>query len=756
MCPSGSLGVGVKLSLSPAFAVGSSSSASRGAHPVNSSGSVRGFGWCSWLSTLPASWFRFLQLSQFPVVLAWGCRCLHFGPYARPLFGSVAVPPHLASCLIDFTSPRLSSSLFPRHWLILGSAFQVVVEAGPSSACVVSSASSSCLQGALRCRLLLSTRGLPLVSFSWSVFSPSCRCCCSLLFFRPSCPSVSILCRSEAVFWESCPLWQPWSSVLWSPCGISRFASLGLVMSGRRGSCVLVRCVLSDLRWWSAISLLFVGLLLGVVHPVLFLFSVSSVLAWRRCSRRPPPFRLVVSSRLALLIYHRVLLAFLSAVHGFLPSLRGRSVAFSSGSMALASLRGPGELFPGLSLFCAFGLPLRLPSFLSCSSGVFAAWWLSSPLGKRLPNEWLGFLLRHSFLWGCVLCCLSPVSLTPLLSWFCFSFSILGWSAVCLSFSCVSSGPSRWGHPSQGRVFVVCPSTQLERRLSLSVSFVFLRDGVTLWVKCVLHTLLIAIEGLPLAVGSCSFRLGSPAGYCCLRLFFRWLCIIVCLCATCLFPVRLLSALWASFSWHPFLALLCCALGHWFFFLPYFVIFAWCVLSLSLSLSLPFMSLLEVFGWSSGPFVALCCLFGFCFLVGSRPGGPFLVSRASAPRVSGFQDVSLMFSFRAPLLPFLPSRGLLHCRGTLYALCLAPFLSGLWRLFCVVCRPCSFFLLSLFHGLSRSSCLFVEGVRVWLLMPSGLLAWQIPYREMRSLGLKVSVRRGSRLPCLCCVVYGGL
>ena len=41
-----------------------------------------------------------------------------------------------------------------------------------------------------------------------------------------------------------------------------------------------------------------------------------------------------------------------------------------------------------------------------------------------------------------------------------------------------------------------------------------------------------------------------------------------------------------------------------------------------------------------------------------------------------------------------------------------------------------------------------------ILMPSGLLVWQIPYREMRSLGLKVSIRRGSRLPCL--VLCGSL
>ena len=77
--------------------------------------------------------------------------------------------------------------------------------------------------------------------------------------------------------------------------------------------------------------------------------------------------------------------------------------------------------------------------------------------------------------------------------------------------------------------------TRSERRLSLLVSFVFLRDGVALWVRCVLHTLLITIEGLPLAIGSCSFGLRSYDGYYCLRLVFPWLGSIVCLCATPIF-----------------------------------------------------------------------------------------------------------------------------------------------------------------------------------------------------------------------------
>ena len=53
-----------------------------------------------------------------------------------------------------------------------------------------------------------------------------------------------------------------------------------------------------------------------------------------------------------------------SAGSEFLSSLHGWSVGFSKGSAALASLRGQGGLFPGLSLFSAFGLSLfgSLPS----------------------------------------------------------------------------------------------------------------------------------------------------------------------------------------------------------------------------------------------------------------------------------------------------------------------------------------------------------------------------------------------------------
>ena len=74
------------------------------------------------------------------------------------------------SCLLSCRcclSSTLSLLCSLASWLVLGSAFQVLVETGPSSSAgVVSSVSSSCLRVPLGCRLLLSIRGLPLVSVS--------------------------------------------------------------------------------------------------------------------------------------------------------------------------------------------------------------------------------------------------------------------------------------------------------------------------------------------------------------------------------------------------------------------------------------------------------------------------------------------------------------------------------------------------------------------------------------------------------------
>ena len=54
----------------------------------------------------------------------------------------------------------------------------------------------------------------------------------------------------------------------------------------------------------------------------------------------------------------------------------------------------------------------------------------------------------------------------------------------------------------------------------------------------------------------------------------------------------------------------------------------------------------------------------------------------------------------------------------------------------------------------RRLCSSLKEFRVWVLMPSVLLAQQIPYRAM-SLGLKAVIRRGSHCACLrkCCAAW---
>ena len=100
---------------------------------------------------------------------------------------------------------------------------------------------------------------------------------------------------------------------------------------------------LRDLRWWSDDSHLLVSLPLGEDHPDLFLFSNASDQGWGAAlgdlhlSGLWPP----LCSRFS--INQHQLLAILSAVQGFLPRLRGRSVAvYSDNSTALAYLRKQG------------------------------------------------------------------------------------------------------------------------------------------------------------------------------------------------------------------------------------------------------------------------------------------------------------------------------------------------------------------------------------------------------------------------------
>ena len=117
---------------------------------------------------------------QFPVV--WlVLRLPSLQPYTRPL-GCSSVSSLGVSSLCAFLGSRLLCSL--ASLLVLGSSFPVLVIFSFLLSGVFVLASGSCLCAPLVCFLLLSTRGLPLVSVSWDVYSrPSVRF--SLLFFWP-------------------------------------------------------------------------------------------------------------------------------------------------------------------------------------------------------------------------------------------------------------------------------------------------------------------------------------------------------------------------------------------------------------------------------------------------------------------------------------------------------------------------------------------------------------------------------------------
>ena len=100
---------------------------------------------------------------------------------------------------------------------------------------------------------------------------------------------------------------------------------------------------LRDLRWWSDASHLLVGLPMGEDHPDLFLFSDASDHGWGAAlgDLHLSGLWSPLCSRFS--INQRELLAILYAVQGFLPHLRGRSVAvYSDNSTVLAYLRKQG------------------------------------------------------------------------------------------------------------------------------------------------------------------------------------------------------------------------------------------------------------------------------------------------------------------------------------------------------------------------------------------------------------------------------
>ena len=207
-----------------------------------------------------------------------------------------------------------------------------------------------------------------------------------------------------------------------------------------------------------------------------------------------------------------------------------------------------------------------------------------------------------------------------------FYSSVFVSSAVCLRRVC-SLVSSRWGHPRLGRVLGLVSPTRSERRLSLLVSFVFLWDGVTLWVKCVLPSPLISIAGLLLLLVSVPSGWGPMSGaFACplfslVRLHRLPLCSssLLCVASFCSVGFLLLASFLASTCW---------AFSHCFFIWLSFVIVACCVLCLSLPLVFHFAVL------GSPPVVWWPSVFFWpCSLLFSGAEVPFLLSQVSAPRV---------------------------------------------------------------------------------------------------------------------------
>ena len=100
---------------------------------------------------------------------------------------------------------------------------------------------------------------------------------------------------------------------------------------------------LRDLRWWSDDSHLLVALPLGEDHPDLFLFSDASDQGWGTALGDLHLSGLWSPLWSCFSINQRELLAILYTIQGFLPHLRGRSVAvYSDNSTALAYLRKQG------------------------------------------------------------------------------------------------------------------------------------------------------------------------------------------------------------------------------------------------------------------------------------------------------------------------------------------------------------------------------------------------------------------------------
>ena len=243
-------------------------------------------------------------------------------------------------------------------------------------------------------------------------------------------------------FWSSCPF-RCWGSRLPLPIAVFRISSRGLC-SSLFPDFVPGWLVLRLLRLCSAVSSCFPAFS-RLADPCYFYSPALSLLlySWRLCSSCFPPSRLW-SSRLAFhsvtvpLVYSLLLLEC-----SYSPQL------FCGSSWVSASCLAPafGVLLPGCTCSVS-SVYIDSASFLSCSSGVLRPggcfpWLVSSSMVVFVHSS----PIRP--LWSCALLPVSSLTSPPWL-WLCCFLRLC--FVRRLSLSVVFLVPSRWGHPSMGRV----------------------------------------------------------------------------------------------------------------------------------------------------------------------------------------------------------------------------------------------------------------------------------------------------------------
>ena len=286
------------------------------------------------------------SFSPLPEVLRGGCGLSVSGPVLRPFFGPSGFHPRHGSYILNYASPRISSSPLPRRLASPGLHLPgTSASEGLPPLAVLSpgrhSQSFEELIGPDSDSGLswddardFSFEGFPDPQTGSEVLSPSARL---LVRPPPSCVGLEESSRDDVIHVGHCSRFSSLDAI--SPaspqCSRSSPARRGSRFQGRwlpQGSSVVVRLLTSSRRPSC-----------GRGPPRSLFFSDASDQGWGAVLGDLHLSSLWSPLCLRFSINQRELLAILYAVQGFLPHLRGRSVAvYSDNSTALAYLRKQG------------------------------------------------------------------------------------------------------------------------------------------------------------------------------------------------------------------------------------------------------------------------------------------------------------------------------------------------------------------------------------------------------------------------------